>query len=99
MENSAQRKISVTLPGLLVEELDKISSTLNRSRSEMIALALKRYVGEIQQIELREQMKKGYLEMGEINLELAEESLISDENACDIYEKFLGEDVSHSSEE
>ena len=36
-------------------------------------------------------MKKGYLEMSEINLDLAEESLLSDENACEIYEKFLGE--------
>ena len=86
------RKISVTLPDLLVEEMDKIALTLNRSRSELMALAVKQYVGERKKIELKEQMKKGYLEMGEINLSLARESLLSDENACEIYEKYLGED-------
>ena len=41
--------------------------------------------------EEKEQMKKGYSEMGRINLSLAEESLLSDEIACEIYEKFLSE--------
>ena len=86
------RKISVTLPDCLVEEMDKIALTLNRSRSEIMALAVKQYVGERKKIEAKEQMKKGYLEMGEINLELAHESLLSDENACEIYEKYLGEE-------
>ena len=36
-------------------------------------------------------MKKGYLEMGRINLSLAEDSLLSDESACEIYEEFLSE--------
>ena len=92
MKTSANRKISVTLPDCLVEEMDKIALTLNRSRSEIMALAVKQYVGERKKIELKEQMKKGYLEMSEINLNLAEESLLSDENACEIYEKFLGEE-------
>ena len=88
----ANRKISVTLPDCLVEEIDKIALTLNRSRSELMALAVKQYVGERKKIELKQQMKKGYLEMGEINLSLAHESLLSDEKACEIYEKYLGED-------
>lgn len=41
--------------------------------------------------EKNEQMKKGYLEMGKTNVELAEEALLSDESACVIYEKFLSE--------
>lgn len=91
MKNTAQKEISVTLPELLVEEMDNIASTLNRSRSEFIALAVGKYISETKKIESREQMKKGYLEMGRINLELAENSLVSDESACVIYEKFLSE--------
>ena len=91
MKSSAQRKISVTLPDFLVEETDRIASSLNRSRSEFIALAVNHYIDEVEKIELKKQMKKGYLEMGKINLSLAEDSLISDEIACKIYEDFLSE--------
>ena len=91
MEEKAQRKISVTLPDCLVEETDRIASSLNRSRSEFIALAVENFIKENRKIELKEQMKKGYLEMGKINLAFAEDSLLSDESACEIYEEFLSE--------
>ena len=91
MEKKAQRRISVTLPDFLVEETDTIASSLNRSRSELVALAVKSYINEYKKIEQKEQMKKGYLEMGRINLSLAEDSLLSDEIACEIYEEFLSE--------
>ncbi len=91
MKSSAQRKISVTLPGFLVEETDRLASSFNRSRSEVIALAIEKYLKETEIIRLKEQMKKGYPEMGEINLSLAEDSLLSDESACKIYEDFLSE--------
>ncbi|MBQ8808342.1 MAG: ribbon-helix-helix protein, CopG family [Clostridia bacterium] len=91
MESTAQSKISVTLPDLLVEEVDFFASSLNRSRSEFIALAVEHYISERRKIEFKEQMKKGYLEMGDINLHIAEESLLSDESAYEIYEKFLSE--------
>jgi CopG family transcriptional regulator/antitoxin EndoAI len=89
MKNEARRKISVTLPDLLVTELDTLASSFNRSRSEFIALALKRYINETRKTELKEQLKKGYLEMGDLNLSIAEESLLSDEHAYEIYEEFL----------
>ena len=91
MKSTARRKISVTLPDLLVTEVDALASSFNRSRSELIALAVKRYVSETRKIELNEQMKKGYLEMGDINLSIAENSLLSDESAYKIYEEFLSE--------
>ena len=91
MKSTAQRKISVTLPGFLVEETDRLASSFNRSRSEIVALAIEKYLKETEIIRLREQLKKGYPEMGEINLSLAEDSLLSDESACKIYEDFLSE--------
>lgn len=91
MEEKAQRTISVTLPDLLVEEVDNLAAADNRSRSEVIKLAVKQFVSEKRRIELKEQMKRGYLEMGDINLEIAENSLLSDESAYEIYEEFLSE--------
>ena len=90
MKSSEKRKISVTLPDLLLEEIDILASSLNRSRSELIATVLKQYINEIKNIELKTKLKKGYLEMGDINLDIAEKSLLSDESAYEIYEEFLG---------
>ena len=90
MKSSVKRKISVTLPDLLLEEVNTLASSLNRSRSELIQAALRQYISEIKRIELKEQLKKGYLEMGDINFSIAENSLLSDESAYEIYEEFLG---------
>ena len=89
MKSSEKRKISVTLPDLLLEEVDTLASSLNRSRSELITMALKKYLNEKKSVEIKEQLKKGYLEMGDINLSIAENSLLSDESAYEIYEEFL----------
>ncbi len=89
MKSSENRTISVTLPDLLLEEVDIVSSSLNRSRSEVIATALRKYLNEKKPLELKKQLKKGYLEMANINIAIAEDSLLSDENAYEIYEEFL----------
>lgn len=91
MKNEAQRKISLTLPDSLLDEVDAFRKLDNQSRSEFVALAMRQYMRERRRIELKEQMKKGYLEMGNINLEIAEDSLLSDESAYKIYEEFLSE--------
>ena len=91
MNNSKKRKISVTLPDLLLEDIDTLASSLNRSRSEVIKVALIKYLQELKTINIK-QLKKGDLEMGDINLSIAENSLLSDENACEIYEEFLRQD-------
>lgn len=59
--------------------------------SEILKTALKRCTSERKKVEIKEQMKKGYIEMGDINLEIAEKSLLSDESAYEIYEDFLSE--------
>ena len=89
MKSSAKRKISVTLPDLLLEEVNVLASSLNRSRSELIRAALIQYLRDKKKTELKEQLKKGYLEMGDINISIAENSLLSDESAYEIYEEFL----------
>lgn len=90
MKGSEKRRVSVTLPDLLIDEVDNLALSLNWSRSELVAFALKNYLNEKRSIERKEQLKKGYLEMGDINLDIANESLLSDESAYEIYEEFLG---------
>lgn len=52
---------------------------------------MKLYLQEKKRQEIREQMRSGYLEMSEINLELADEGIQSDVNTFSYYEKRLAE--------
>ena len=91
MKKQAQRRISVTLPKELLNEADIFAKKEKVSRSEIIALAMKQFFREKRRIESKENMEKGYLQMAEINIELAAESVASDESAYKVYEDFLSE--------
>ena len=91
MKNQAQRKISVTLPEELIRETDELAKSDKVSRSEIITLAMKQFFREKRRIESKENMKCGYLQMAEINLDIAAESVASDESAYKVYEDFLSE--------
>ena len=91
MKNQAQRKISVTLPEELIMETDVLAKTDKVSRSEIITLAMKQFFREKRRIESKANIERGYLQMAEINLELAAESVASDESAYKVYEDFLSE--------
>ncbi|MGE5372113.1 MAG: CopG family ribbon-helix-helix protein [Solirubrobacterales bacterium] len=69
----ASRKIIVSVPDTLLAELDRIGGVEKKNRSEMIREAIHQYLAERQKKVLREQLRKGYLEMGDINRTLAEE--------------------------
>ncbi|MBE3519491.1 MAG: CopG family transcriptional regulator [Firmicutes bacterium] len=77
------KKIVVGLPEDVLEDLDLLASGISGRRSELIREACVRYVDELKRIKLREQMKLGYQEMGELNVLLAEEMsrLVMDELA------------------
>lgn len=70
----ATKRIMISLPESLLEEVDVIVSIEKRNRSEFIREAMKLYLAERKRRSLREQMKRGYLEMAQINLGLAAES-------------------------
>ncbi len=91
MEKEAHRKIYLTLSNSLLCELDGQAKLENKTRSEFVSLAVKQYLREKRRIEAKRRMEQGYLEMGGINRDIAEKSLLSDESALQIYEKFLSE--------
>ncbi len=77
----ASRRIIVTVPENLLCEVDDITALESINRSELVRVALKFYLGEYKKQLLMEQMKKGYLEMAEINLCIANENLGADDES------------------
>ena len=61
------KKIIVNLPNSLLEEVDDLAST-EHNRSEFIKQAMEVYVIEQRRLQIKENMKKGYLEMSQINI-------------------------------
>jgi CopG family transcriptional regulator/antitoxin EndoAI len=61
----------ISLPEYLLSEIDCIAAAENLNRSEFVREAMKLYIAERKRRLLREQMKKGYVEMAKINLALA----------------------------
>ena len=88
---SDSRKILVSLPNQLLDEVDDVLKEESKNRSEFIREAMKLYLRERKKLRIREMMKKGYKEMGMVNLKLSEEGLIEDTAFLDIYEKILAE--------
>lgn len=67
----ASKRIIVTVSESLLSEVDDITALESKNRSEIVREAIRFYLGERKKILLREQMKKGYMEMSEINLSIA----------------------------
>lgn len=76
-----KRKILVSLPATLLKEVDSIVLIEKTNRSEFIREAAKFYIREKKKFQLREKLIKGYQEMADINLQLANECLEAD-NEC-----------------
>lgn len=85
------RKILVSLPDNLLKEIDHIVSVEKTNRSEFVREAMKLYIREKRKIQMVDSMKKGYQEMAEINIRLAEMCIDADCNQNQNYEERLGE--------
>lgn len=66
------KKILITVPNNLLEELDSIVFNEKTNRSMLVREAMKLYIREKHKLELRDEMRMGYEQMAEINLGLAE---------------------------
>lgn len=77
------KRIMISVPDQLLREFDGIVSDENKNRSEFIREAMKFYIIERRRRILQEQMKKGYQEMGSINLSIARECFGMENEAFD----------------
>jgi len=68
---SASKRIIITVPETLLSEVDDITEDECKNRSQIVREAIMLYLSERKRIMVKEEMKKGYLEMAEINLALA----------------------------
>lgn len=86
----AFKKIIVTVSDNLLSEVDSFTLVENMDRNELFREAIKFYLCERRRQIMKEQMKKGYLEMSEINLRICCESAIVEEEAlCNCIHKLL----------
>lgn len=83
------KRIMISLPNSLLEEVDGIVSNEKKNRSEFIREAMKLYLRERKKIQIREKMKNGYLEMSQINISLAEVGMEEDIRELFTYEATL----------
>lgn len=85
------KRIMISLPDSLLKEIDLIVSMEKTNRSEFVRKAMTLYIREKNKMEMREKMKKGYQEMGQINLSLAELGLSLDVSSLEDYEAEMAE--------
>jgi len=85
------KKILISLPDSLLDELDAMVDSQQVNRSELIREAMRFYLKEKKRVEMSARMKKGYEEMAEINLEIANAWLAADTCLQRSYEEKLAE--------
>ncbi len=88
---SEVKKILISVPETLLQEVDDLVSCENLSRSRLIQRAVMFYIKEQKKARLHEQMKNGYREMADINLKLAEICFPADCQQAECYEEKLAE--------
>ncbi|MET3507900.1 CopG family transcriptional regulator/antitoxin EndoAI [Halalkalibacter oceani] len=81
MTEQGTKRIVVNLPQHLLNEVDGVIKQENVNRSEFISQATKMYLRERKRRHIRETMQQGYMEMAKINLNIASESFLAEEEA------------------
>lgn len=82
-----RKKVLISLPKTILDKADMLARGQRMSRSELVCRAVSLYLSHMQQ----RQLAAGYREMSEINLELAEESVASENDSLSLYENKLAE--------
>lgn len=81
MSNMNTKRIMISLPDQLLQEVDGIVESENSNRSEFVRQAMRQYLLERKKKVLRESMQRGYMEMAKINLNMASEAFQAEEDA------------------
>ncbi|HHZ19066.1 MAG TPA: ribbon-helix-helix protein, CopG family [Firmicutes bacterium] len=83
------RRVAVNLPENLLSRVDRIVRREKGSRSAFIREAMLKLVAERERERRVEQLRRGYQQMGPLNLALAEEGLCEDAKELVEYEAML----------
>lgn len=88
-ESGATTEILVELPQHLLTELDGFIKQDNLNRSEFIYQATKMYLRERKKRQIREVMRRGYMEMAKLNLSIASEAFQAEYEAEHTVERLV----------
>ncbi len=88
---SRHKKILISIPDSLLDEVDNLATEQNLNRSEFIREAMRSYITQKKNAILQMQLKKGYQQMSAINLEISEYCITADNTAQQSYEEKLAE--------
>ncbi|MBR4874762.1 MAG: ribbon-helix-helix protein, CopG family [Clostridia bacterium] len=88
---SQLKKVLITVPDALLEQVDSAAKGENLNRSELVREAMKMYLREKKKQSIKEQMKNGYQEMADINLSIAKMCFDAEEQSLAAYEEKLAE--------
>lgn len=83
------KRIMISLPHSLLQEVDGVVQSEKKTRSEFIREAMKLYLRERKKKQIRERMQAGYLEMARLNLNLANEALVAENEADQIARELI----------
>lgn len=89
MSNFCTKRIMISLPDNLLQEVDVVVENENSNRSEFIRQAMKLYLVDRKKRVLRETMQRGYMEMAKINLLMASEAFQAEEDAGSIVNRLV----------
>ncbi|WP_085520469.1 CopG family ribbon-helix-helix protein [Tuberibacillus sp. Marseille-P3662] len=89
MPESNSEEVVVELPQQIIRELDGMAQKENVNRSECLRRAVKLYLREHNKRQIRESMRQGYMEMAKINLNIASEAFLAEEEAESTLERLV----------
>ncbi|WP_010632391.1 CopG family ribbon-helix-helix protein [Sporolactobacillus vineae] len=81
MPESNLKEIMLSLPQHLLSEIDGMASRDKMNRTEFLHRAIRVYLRERNKGSVREIMRRGYMEMAKINLNIASEAFLAEEEA------------------
>ncbi|MBO8157347.1 MAG: antitoxin [Bacillaceae bacterium] len=88
MSESSQ-EIVIKLPQRILEEIDGLVKYEKVDRSDLICQATEKYLRDKKKSHIRESMRRGYLEMANINLNIACEAFQAEEEAETTLERLV----------
>ena len=75
---TTMQRVIITIPPALLTQVEDVAAKLNLSRSRLIREALEQYLANQQRLELREQLKEGYVVHAARDLRICEEFTAAD---------------------
>lgn len=88
-ESSATNEMKIRLPEALMSEIERVAEQDKVTRNELIYRATKTYIRERNIRQNRESMRRGYMEMAKINLNISSEAQYAEFEAENTVERLV----------